>query len=165
MKSFERIYSKGFTLIELVVVILILGIVAVTAAPRFMGVSREAKIAILDSFAGAFTAADGIVMGKAMVAGVDASIPLTNIPNTDLYVLDGHMSHMPEHIKSAMDLDGIQLLDTALSVFAYLGNEPLSRIEIVEQGCFLYITRRATQESGKEWRYEDFQFHRHYDKC
>lgn len=40
--------NKGFTLIELVVVITILGILAVTAAPRFLNLSSSARIATLE---------------------------------------------------------------------------------------------------------------------
>lgn len=45
--------EKGFTLIELVVVIVILGILAVTAAPKFLNIQRDARIATLHGVKGA----------------------------------------------------------------------------------------------------------------
>lgn len=45
--------SNGFTLIELVVVIVILGILAVTTAPRFLNLQRDARIASLEATKGA----------------------------------------------------------------------------------------------------------------
>lgn len=45
--------KKGFTLIELVVVIVILGILAVTAAPKFLNIQRDARIASLNGVKGA----------------------------------------------------------------------------------------------------------------
>ena len=39
--------QKGFTLIELVVVIIILGILAVTAAPKFINLQGDARVSAL----------------------------------------------------------------------------------------------------------------------
>ena len=47
-------FRKGITLIELMVVIIILGIFAVTEAPKFINVSKEMRIATLNRLAGTF---------------------------------------------------------------------------------------------------------------
>ncbi|WP_341495454.1 type II secretion system protein [Photobacterium damselae subsp. damselae] len=61
---------KGFTLIELVVVIVILGILAVVAMPKFLNLQRDARIADLKGAEGALKSANGIVYGKAAIKGV-----------------------------------------------------------------------------------------------
>lgn len=63
----------GFTLIELVVVIVILGILAVTAAPRFLNLQGDARDASLQGLKGAMQGASGIVYGRAAIDGKDAS--------------------------------------------------------------------------------------------
>ena len=41
--------QQGFTLIELIVVIVILGILAVTAAPKFMNLTSDANASVVKS--------------------------------------------------------------------------------------------------------------------
>ncbi|MCD9545371.1 prepilin-type N-terminal cleavage/methylation domain-containing protein [Photobacterium carnosum] len=65
--------NKGFTLIELVVVIVILGILAVVAAPKFMGLQQEARIADLKGLEGSLKAANEMVYAKAAMKGLEQS--------------------------------------------------------------------------------------------
>ena len=61
---------KGFTLIELVLVIVILGVLAAFALPRFADLSTDARIAALDSVEGTMKSTIGIVKVKARAQGL-----------------------------------------------------------------------------------------------
>lgn len=54
MKNRYRYRQQGFSLIELVIVIVVLGILAVTALPRFLDVTEEAKNASVEGVSGGF---------------------------------------------------------------------------------------------------------------
>ena len=64
MRSKNNIKNQGFTLIELIVVIVILGIISGVAAPLFVSMSQEAKESAARGSLGAMRSAIHISYGK-----------------------------------------------------------------------------------------------------
>ena len=61
--------NAGFTLIELIIVIVILGILAVTAAPKFINLQNDARKSTVTAMAGSVKSAAAMTYSKAVLAG------------------------------------------------------------------------------------------------
>lgn len=71
---------------ELIIVIVILGVLAVTAAPRFLNIQESAREAVLEGVAGAMEGVITQVTSKAIIAGLDPSS--TSSTDQSNYVID-----------------------------------------------------------------------------
>lgn len=97
--------NGGFTLIELIVVIVILGILAVTAAPKFIDLQSDARLATLNGMKAAINSAVSLAYGKSLVTGQeklkDGSITINGSPVAVCY---GYPCAASEKIQKVLDI-------------------------------------------------------------
>jgi len=88
--------QSGFTLIELVMVIVILGILAAFALPRFADLTDQARLASIQGIAGAIKSAAGISRAQQLADGSAANASVT---------LDGTVITMVGGAPTEADID------------------------------------------------------------
>lgn len=70
--------SRGFTLIELVIVIIVLGVLAATAVPEFLNLKDDAEKATLRGASGTFKSGVDIISAKHKLDGSPTSLKFTS---------------------------------------------------------------------------------------
>lgn len=86
-----KAYKRGFTLVELIVVIVILGILAATALPRFVNLGGDARAASMQAIAASMESAKQLVQAKWLAAGstTATTVPVPGAPGNDVLVITG----------------------------------------------------------------------------
>jgi len=97
--------NGGFTLIELIVVIVILGILAVTAAPKFIDLQSDARLATLNGMKAAINSAVSLTYGKSLVLGKEKNETGTvKINGDDVDVCYGYPCAEAAKIQGVLDI-------------------------------------------------------------
>ena len=119
--------QKGFTLIELIVVIVILGILAVTAAPKFIDITGDARTAARDGVVGAIRTALTMGNAKAAANGLGRTTGAVSMNDTFVNVTNGYPSVVADpsadglsattafNIIEIMDIEGMTISHTRTS--------------------------------------------------
>lgn len=96
----------GFTLIELIMVIVILGILAAFALPRFADFSNQARAATVDGVAGSLRSASAIAHAAQLAAGTSGSTSVV-LEGQTITMVGGYPTADGAGIVAAAQVDGI----------------------------------------------------------
>lgn len=96
--------NQGFTLIELIIVIVILGILAVTAAPKFLDFGKDAKTSTLVGVKGALESASALVYGKAIIANKHKEATGASLTDPVINLVYGYPAATAVDIRAAAEL-------------------------------------------------------------
>lgn len=165
----NKIYTKpskkhqGFTLIELIIVIVLLGILAVTFAPRFIDISTDAKIAQLQALEGSIKTGANLIRNKAIVQGLHKRdgliyLDVDNDNDNDVGIFSGYPSvggqcsifisglpywldiNLPETCTSADSIETISSDDWYGTITTSAFNFMPAGFTSISEGCYLRYT-------------------------
>lgn len=112
--------QKGFTLIELVVVIVILGLLAATALPRFIDLTGNARGASVSGVAGGMRSAAALAKAGWLIAGSGTTSITMDGQAVDVGGATGFLAATGTGMGRALPLPDGYTLDTSGGLYTYV---------------------------------------------
>lgn len=101
--------NTGFTLIELVVVIVLLGLLAAVAAPKFVDLQKDARIAILQGMQGTLRSGVALINMKAIIDNQTQGSGSVTESGIDILVHSGYPTgHWRDSMRYIPGLDDVR---------------------------------------------------------
>jgi MSHA pilin protein MshA len=107
--------QKGFTLVELVVVIVILGILSAVAVPKFIDMQEDAKKSAVEGARGAVKSAVALAHARWMADGADSANDTVEMEGTDIAVDDFGYPTLASIMSAAGIEDDFELNNTTIT--------------------------------------------------
>tara|TARA_R110000744_G_scaffold115366_6_gene215935 strand:+ start:3294 stop:3782 length:489 start_codon:yes stop_codon:yes gene_type:complete len=148
--------TRGFTLIELVLVIVLLGVLAATAAPKFINLKSDAIIANLNALEGSLKSANQLVYSKSIVQNETIGDGVISIAGANVDTYYGSVKADALNIVNVIDSSFTVLTNPTASFTSNWGvyKVPNAGVQIFPNGydissnCLLYYIEADENNSA-----------------